>query len=145
MSDTILKAKFVEGNSTRSLFFSDLGDRRENISKTLRLLVTNVWIRHFETANGKRKVFLESNKLILKYCVTAIQKGGHCMQTAAGAKALMVTNQGHLWMEKPICKSRTRIPNGGAVIPKGTKWFLGGVKNILAITMVCGPPTLTRT
>lgn len=47
MSDTILKAKVVEGNSTRSLFFSDLGDRCENISKTLRLLVTNVWIRHF--------------------------------------------------------------------------------------------------
>lgn len=144
MSDTILKAKFVEGNSTRSLFFSDLGDRRENISKTLRLLVTNVWITHCETANGKRKV-LESNKLTLKYCVTAIQKGGHCMQTAAGAEALMVTSQGHLWMEKPICKSRARIPSGGAVIPKGTKWFSGGVKNILAITMVCGPPTLTRT
>lgn len=112
---------------------------------TLRLLVTNVWVRHFETSNGKRKVFLESNKLFLKYSVTAIQKGGHCMQTAAGAKALMVTSHGHLWMEKPTCKCRARIPSGGAVIPKGTKWFLGGVKKILAITMVCGHPTLTST
>lgn len=99
----------------------------------------------FETANGKRKI-LESNKLILKYCVIAIQKGGHCMQTAAGAKALiMVTSQGHLWMKRPIYKSRACIRSGGTVIPKGIKWFLGGVKKILAITVVCGLPTLTRT